>query len=565
MRVSHDSQDLRFRKPFGAIAIEEKVVLKLKVTRDVKAVTLRLWIDNATKLVPMKKVSDFFVANLTFDEPQLVWYFFIIESEEEKFFYGKDKTLTHMEPESFQITVHSKEQKTPNWLKKGIVYQIMPDRFYKSGEMKKKNDFYIYHDDWNEPVSDDINHIDFYGGNLQGISEKLDYLKALGVSVLYLNPIFEARSNHKYDTGDHMKIDEMFGTEADFEELCKQAKKRDMRVILDGVFNHVGDDSKYFNRFNNYQEQGAYQSPESKYFDWFNFEEYPEKYECWWSVPSMPQINEMNKEYRKYINGKNGVIQKWLKAGASGWRLDVVDELPDEFVKELRKSVKEVDPQNVVIGEVWEDASNKVSYGIQREYFFGEELDGVVNYPFRNAILSFLNWKIDSNELAEEINSIRENYPLENLSTCFNLIGGHDVCRAKTFLNDNKDLFKLAVVWQMTFIGVPVIYYGDEVGLGGGNDPFNRASFPWNNVDLELLEFYKELTELRNSTPALQTGHFKEVKSDENTYSYKRSIKDGKDAFGHKAEDDEYLIEINRLTKEAKIFRLYNKKKTRIL
>ncbi|MDR1101785.1 MAG: glycoside hydrolase family 13 protein, partial [Clostridiales bacterium] len=434
MRIYHNSQNNDFRTPFGAVPIGTEVTVRIKAEGNVSDVHLRLWRNNEEIIIPMKKSGKFYIAKILADSPSLIWYFFIINTKDSTYYYGNNEeklggegAVYESEPPSFQITVYKKKYRAPRWFQKSIVYQVFVDRFYngiKNKAITAKRDDYLLHNSWNEPVSDNVNHNDFYGGNLLGIIEKLDYFKDLGVSVLYLNPIFEAYSNHKYDTGDYMKIDPMYGDEKTFKLLCKQAKKRNISIILDGVFNHTGEDSKYFNKYGHYNSVGAYQSVDSPHYNWYTFEEHPDRYQSWWNVPSLPQVNENCESYRDYIiDNDDSVVKHWLKAGARGWRLDVVDELPSSFVKSLRAAAKKTISDAVIIGEVWEDASNKVSYDEQREYFLGDELDGVLNYPFKNAINGFIIGEIDGKTLGRSINSIRENYPAESLYACMNLIG----------------------------------------------------------------------------------------------------------------------------------------------
>ncbi|MEG0771955.1 glycoside hydrolase family 13 protein [Clostridium sp.] len=421
----------------------------------------------------------------------------------------------------------------------------------------KKNSF-IYGEWYDEPMyikdpSGNILRWAFYGGNLQGVIEKLSYLKNLGVTILYLNPIFEATSVHKYDTGDYMKIDPMFGDEEKFKDLCKKAKDQGIRIILDGVFSHTGDDSVYFNKFGNYEGIGAYQSQESLYFKWYQFTRYPNDYDCWWGVKSLPNVKELEPSYMDFIiNSENSVINKWLKLGAMGWRLDVADELPDAFIEALKKKVKELKEDGVVIGEVWEDASNKVSYGQRRRYLLGKELDSIMNYPFRNMTLDFFRGYINSQDFIKRSMSLYENYPKEVFYANMNLLGTHDTERLLTMFldysndeNTAKALLKLATLLQITFPGVPCIYYGDEAGLTGGKDPYNRKAYPWNREDGEILSWYKTITSIRNQHEVFKYGDLVFYKISEEVLCFKRTYG------GHCA-----IVIINRSIKEVATIKL---------
>lgn len=441
------------------------------------------------------------------------------------------------EGDDWQLTVYDKNFHTPEWLKGGIIYQIFPDRFAFSGTKKQNvpSDRVLRTDRdgdpyWIPTAEGKVLNNDYFGGDLKGIEQKLGYLKSLGVTCIYLNPIFEAQSNHRYDTGDYEKIDPMLGTERDFKSLCQSAEKLGIKIMLDGVFSHTGDDSKYFNRYSRYDSVGAYQSENSPYYNWYKFNKWPDDYESWWGIKILPEVNEDNPDFIEYITGKNGIARKWLRLGASGWRLDVADELPDEFLDEFRKAVKEEKNDCLVLGEVWEDASNKSSYGKLRRYLLGEQLDSVMNYPFAGAVIDFIR---DANAelFASRVMSIVENYPKEVLDVLMNHISTHDTMRAITALAgescayrdrrwqsnhslDEKEyrygmrLLMAASAMQFALPGVPTIYYGDEAGMQGYKDPFNRRCYPWGKENEELVEWYKKLGEIRSKNSVFKDGKF---------------------------------------------------------
>ena len=439
--------------------------------------------------------------------------------------------------EDWQLTVYDKDFHTPEWLRGGIIYQIFPDRFASSGTKKQNvpSDRVLRTDRdgdpyWIPTAEGKVLNNDYFGGDLNGIEQKLGYLKSLGVTCIYLNPIFEAQSNHRYDTADYEKIDSMLGTEKDFKSLCESAKKLGIRIMLDGVFSHTGDDSRYFNRYSRYDSLGAYQSKESPYYGWYKFNKWPDDYKSWWGIEILPEVNEDNSDFIEYITGKNGIARKWLKLGASGWRLDVADELPDEFLDEFRKAVKEEKADGLVLGEVWEDASNKSSYGKLRRYLLGKQLDSVMNYPFAGAVIDFIR---DANAelFASRVMSIVENYPKEVLDVLMNHLSTHDTMRAITALagencayRDRKwqsthsldereyhygmKLLMAASAMQFALPGVPTIYYGDEAGMQGYKDPFNRRCYPWGKENGELVEWYKKLGKIRNENRVFKDGRF---------------------------------------------------------
>ena len=350
----------------------------------------------------------------------------------------------------------------------------------------------------------------------------------MGVTTLYLCPIFESASNHRYNTADYSKIDPMLGTEEDFRTLCREAERRGMHVILDGVFNHTGSQSLYFNADGFYPTLGAAQSKESPYYDWYSFHPWPDDYDAWWGIRTLPAVREESKTYVNHIiDGKDSIIRRWLRAGASGWRLDVADELPDWFIEKIRGTVEETKPDAVLIGEVWEDASNKIAYSQRRRYLLGSELHGVMNYPFRTALLAYLQGG-NADDFREAMETLRENYPPAAFYSAMNFLGTHDTPRILTVLGadtvpQSKDeramyrltpaqrlkaaaLVRLAALVLFTFPGSPMVYYGDEAGMEGFEDPFNRGGYPWGKEDQGLKTWFTNLGHLRRQRVSLQRG-----------------------------------------------------------
>lgn len=451
----------------------------------------------------------------------------------------------------WQLTVYDKDFETPDWLKGGIIYQIFPDRFAFSGEEKANVPTdRVMRDDrdgepyWRPDQHGKVLNNDYFGGDLKGIEQKLDYIRSLGVTCIYLNPIFEAHSNHRYDTGDYTKIDPLLGTQEDFESLCKSADAMGIKIILDGVFSHTGCDSKYFNEYGRYDTVGAYQSQNSEYYGWYKFKNWPDDYLSWWGIKLLPEVIEENPGFIEYITGENSIARKWLKCGAAGWRLDVADELPDIFLDSFRKAVKAENPDALVMGEVWEDASNKSSYGQRRRYLTGDQLDSVMNYPFAGAIIDFVRNGV-AEVFSSRIMTIVENYPKQVLDVLMNHISTHDTMRAITALagesceyrdrywqsthslDDNAykngvQLVKMASAVQFTLPGVPSIYYGDEAGMQGYKDPFNRCCYPWGNENKELLEWYRKLGEIRSADKCFVDGRLEILSSVAGCVAYSR-------------------------------------------
>ena len=448
-------------------------------------------------------------------------------------------TLSQRSDGRFLLLLYKKEFDTPAWFKGNIMYHVFVDRFCRGEGAVGTREDAVMEEDWQNGVpqypeknGDAFSNNVFFGGNLWGVAEKLDYLQSLGVGVIYLSPIFKAYSNHKYDTGDYLCVDEMFGGEEAFDHLLKKAEEKGMRIILDGVFNHTGDDSRYFDRYGKYNGTGAYSNPESPFRDWFRFRRYPQEYETWWGIQILPKLNLENEQCKDFFVGHGGVIEKYIKRGIGGWRLDVADELPDEFLDMLRLRAKAAsNDEAVIIGEVWENAAEKISYGRRRRYLRGDQLDSVMNYPFRNGLLAFL-LDGDGRFFADVLQSVYATYPKCVCDALMNLLGTHDTERIMTVLGDGHEgseeencvlatkrlteadrahataLLKLAAALQYTVYGIPSIFYGDEIGLEGHHDPFCRRPYPWGREDGELLAFYRTLGALRRTQCALVGGEF---------------------------------------------------------
>jgi len=443
------------------------------------------------------------------------------------------------ETESYQLTVFEREDEDPEWLSSGIMYQIFPDRFAKSDgyAAPRQRKRHRVHERWGElPVcGPDENGVvwndDFFGGNLRGITESLDYIAGIGATVIYLNPIFEAFSNHRYDTGDYHKIDPMLGTEEDFSKLCEEAFKRGVRIVIDGVFNHTGSNSVYFNKYGNYPGKGAYQSIESPYYPWYSFTCYPEEYESWWGINTLPSVNEKESSFIDFIiRSDDSVIRRWLRAGASGVRLDVVDELPDEFLDELRIAVKQEKKDAMIIGEVWEDASNKEAYGQRRRYFQGKQLDSVMNYPLKDAIIKYIGYDHDAAGFFDTVESLRENYPARAFNSLMNILGTHDTKRILTVFKEasgtyeeaRQKLYSAILLWAF-MPGIPCVYYGDEIGMEGDKDPLNRQCYCPDRKNEEISLYYKRLFHFRKKISGMNKMAYVPGEASGGYFSFMRS------------------------------------------
>ena len=565
--VSHDPCRVGDRTPLGAVPIGTTVHLRLRVNHEVRSgiesavLVVREGSDERT--VPMAADGTGYSCTIGFaHDPHVAFYYFalMLDSGDEVVYAPRsDGRSTSGElydpndvPCGFQVSVYEPAFATPDWFAGAIMYQVFPDRFSR-GQGGVRQEGIEYHErmgrpvhlreDWNEPIAweDDQEYdpVDFYGGTLQGIKEKLPYLASLGVEALYLNPVCEARSNHRYDTADYEHIDPLLGTDGQFAELVQAAAEEGISIILDAVLSHTGSDSRYFNALGTYDAPGAAQGEESPYYDWYDFtpQESGAEYRCWWGDPTLPEVDERNESWQRYILGE--ILPKWLAAGARGVRLDVADELPDDVLERLRTAVKAANQEAVIIGEVWEDATTKESYGQARTYALGRELDSVMNYPLRDALLGFATGRSDAYQLSTFLKLQHFNYPAQMHRCLMNLLSSHDVERMRTYLacggpirhltreeqyeaqhaiasdKDNEAANLQVMVTGLLYAlpGSPCIYYGDERGMQGGSDPFCRAPMVWGDTGRsdageDLTDHYRALGSMRKKSNVLRNGGF---------------------------------------------------------
>ena len=518
MKILFDSRDTAYLSPNTPQPVGTAIRAEIRIPADCAAVSVQLCSDAFTCALSRTGSDagyDIFCGTFSVSRAGLYFYHFAITDKNGSYaLYRAGRETNIGLGTQWQLTALPQEYHIPEAFRGAVYYQIFPDRFAQSGTCdltEKLQPYSVQPFGGFRPATK--NATDFAGGNLRGITEKLDYIAALGTKVIYLNPIFMAHSNHRYDTADYLRIDPMLGTEQDFAELCRRAHELGLKIVLDGVFSHTGSHSIYFDSENHFGGGAVSRGPASKYYKWYKFTDFPKKYECWWGIEVLPCVNENDPDYLDFITGPNGVVQKWLRLGADGFRLDVADELPDSFIAALRRRVKSIRPDAVVIGEVWEDASNKVSYNEQRKYFSGGELDGVINYPFRKAVIDFCSAKDDGTQLREIAETLAENYPQAALDCTMSVLGTHDTERIGTVLPDTIAR-KCAVFLQFTLPGSPVIYYGDEAGLTGGKDPMNRMPYPWGHENRELIELYTETARLKNRYSALRTGSIRFLRAD---------------------------------------------------
>ena len=576
-----------YKSPVGAIRTDEEVILTIKITKSFEIYNLLLSVYNDSNeevfTKPLYYYEDFdnsyntYQVKFTINKPYIYWYHFSFNDCYGRHYIGRDEELNAKLVDSkvcnFQLNVYEKQNSDFSWYQGKVMYQIYPDRFYVGGKRHLKENGYNH-----QSFSEDVRYEpykgvycnDFYGGNLLGIIEKLPYLKELGVGVIYLNPICLSPTHHHYDTSDYLKIDDVLGTDEDFKKLVKEAKKQGIYIIMDGVYNHTGSDSVYFNKDNHFDSIGAYQSKSSPYYSWYHFNSFPKKYDAWWGIETLPAVNQKS-GFVDFITGDDGVISHYMKMGIKGVRLDVVDELDDEFVKKINHQVKKCDKDAITIGEVWEDATNKVAYGVRKSYFDGSELDSVMNYPLKNAIVDFLS----HNRLERLVITLREelnNYPEKVLNSLMNVLGTHDTPRiisifsgvnfnaltkkemeeismTKTEYYKCRDLVKMAYMMTYTLPGIPSLYYGDELGMEGGKDPFCRRPMAWETGDMELLNYFKRLGKMRNNLEfydVLSNGKYREERFENNVFIYQRYNDDVKVIVIINNSDYEYYYPVSK-------------------
>ena len=587
MRILYNSKDKKFKSKFGTLQQNEGCSINIHIPESCNTSEVTLIFKNEDmsfhSAYSMKKTSEYdlyeiYSCDISLASAGLYFYYFLIKTQNEEFsLFKQGYDMTNMEDgEYWQLSCIPKEFYVPDCFQGKIMYQIFPDRFCKIGDVcldGKLLPFNLHEsfDELPEFLPDEkgiIQNNDFFGGNIQGIISKLDYLKSLNVGVIYLNPIFKAYSNHRYDTADYLKIDEMLGTEENFAELCSEAHKRNIKIILDGVFSHTGSNSVYFDSENVFGN-GALSDPSSPFREWYDFKNYPNEYTSWWGINTLPCVDENNKSYRDFIiNNSDSVVSHWIKLGADGFRLDVADELPDSFIFELRKKMKSLKKESLLIGEVWEDASNKISYGVRRRYFTSGELDSVMNYPFKNAIIDFCLGKDNGLALRDVVMTIAENYPQDVLNSLMNILSTHDTVRALTALgttfwsaskqdravyklNDTErnlaeERLKCAFFLACVLPGMPCIYYGDEIGTEGFEDPFCRSFFNWSRIeDNMILTFYREMTSVKVKFDVLKYGNVDISVIDNGLISVKREYNNNTFVAYINTSDLNYVCEIN--------------------
>ncbi|HUF07497.1 MAG TPA: alpha-amylase family glycosyl hydrolase, partial [Candidatus Binatia bacterium] len=583
--LAHDSRSDAYRQPFGAVPAGTEATLRLRAAAgDLEAATIRVWdaLAESQVLVPMAVAArdatggehgyDWWEATLpTTNIPSVLYYRFIVRDGGETRYVeddalldgGAGEALAASEDRSWQLVTYAPDFATPEWARGAVIYQVFPDRFANGDPSNDPSpdaipgtdgaDRYRYGDvygnpvltrDWEtdlpegfcraytapaEPCDEEPLGRDFYGGDLAGLRERLGELSELGVTVLYLNPIFAAPSNHRYDTSDFSVIDPDLGTREDLEGLVADAEALGIRILLDGVFNHVSSDSPYFDRGGRFAELGACESAESPWAEWFTFSPGPpakcfdgQTYEDWFGFDTLAVLAETPDTFAHFL-GTDGVATQWLETGIGGWRLDVMNEISHDFLRGLRRSIKGADPEALILGEEWGDAS---------AWLLGTEVDSVMNYRFRRAVIGLINGDtadadgaipgLAPSAFAAAMEGVREDYPPAAWDVLHNLVDSHDTTRilwtltpgadnreekeSAAALETGKAKLRLVAALQMTWPGMAGVYYGTEAGLTGHDDPDDRRPYPWDAVDTELHDWYASLGALRASHEALRDG-----------------------------------------------------------
>ncbi len=535
--IYHMSRDPLYRSPMGPVTAGTVVTLRLRAgVGDLTSATVRVWDSRAgaEQRVPLqleRRAADgdyWSVALQTPATPDTLYYRFLVQDGAAGAAYeddaardgGQGVAQSAPNDNDYLINVYDPHWTIPTWLQDAVIYQIFPDRFNNGDPGNDRPAGQAIYDGtsrrsaWDAPPQ---GNSEFYGGDLQGVINKLDYLQSLGVTVLYFNPIFDAASNHGYDTRDYNRLAAWFGDPATFDRLIAETKRHQMHIILDGVFNHSGSDSLYFDRYGHYPSDGAFESQASPYFSWYHFFKWPKWYNNFENYDTLPAFQETAPVRDFLFRTPDSVAQHWLAAGAAGWRLDAAKYKSEGFWRDFRLAVRTAYPDTVIIGENWENAAGWLS---------GDEWDGVTNYRFRAAALGFMapSGTTSAEELDNLLASIREDYPPQAVQASMNIIDSHDVERALTSVGGDKNRLRLLALLQFTSAGAPTIYYGDEAGLAGGKDPDNRRTYPWGSEDQDLIAFYRILAQTRHALPALRTGSTTRllVHNDNHLYAFAR-------------------------------------------
>ncbi len=494
-------------------------------------------------------------------------YYFSFEANHDFVYFKKNNRDNYKSVSNDEMWKMSVNFKVPDWAQGKMMYQIFVDRFNRGSKepLKEMPNRYI-HKDWHEdiivgpqPEHHDLWCTDYYGGDLKGVTEKLDYIKSLGVSIIYLCPIVYAQSNHRYDASDYEVVDPYVGCNEDLKELCDKAHSMGIHIVLDSVFNHTGNDSKYFNQFNTFPELGAYQSKDSKYFPFYKYAD--NHFWHWWGQDSKPECDGKSKAWQDYIYGEGGIIDQWFKLGIDGLRLDVADNLTDEFIEGIRRAVRRNKPDGLIMGEVWK---NPMSIYRGRSYLSsGKGMDTIMDYLIMNALIRY--YKYGENDFLNHIiKEVMREYPEETINSLMNFTSTHDISRVLNILGSNemhyngdwawdpnsgdnhwyqkdvilsreedeqaKKIYKSYLLALTCLPGTLSIFYGDEIGMEGLGNLSNRRPMEWDNIDYGILNNVKKMGKLRNDNKFLEKAGLKILNINPKTFSFVRKL-DNKEAY----------------------------------
>lgn len=597
--VSYEIKEINSFDDGKVFKVSIKVPMSLGWIERMKFITENNGVRCAHQLKHVKNEDGYvyFEGDVELSTSAIYHYYFSFEANKNFLYFKKENKTGNQSVSTDEKWKMSVNFQVPDWSKGKIMYHIFVDRFNRGSttplkEMPRRTIYKSFNEEMIVgPNKDGIWNADFYGGDLKGIEEKLDYIKSLGASIIYLSPIVWSQSNHRYDASDYEKVDPYAGSNDDLKSLCDQAHKKGMKVVLDAVFNHTGNDSKYFNEYGTFNTLGAYQSKDSKYYQFYKkyYDNNKTYFDYWWGMKNLPVCDGSNKKWQKYIYGENGIIDKWFELGIDGLRLDVADELTDEFIEGIRRAVKRNKEDGFILGEVWKNPMR-----MNRSYISsGKGMDSVMNYPLVDALIRYFKYS-DVYKLKDVLEQLKNEYPEETLNSLMNFTSTHDITRAIDIfgsgefqrygewawntLNDDrtwqknyrlskeeyergKDIYK-SYVFTLAFLpGILSIFYGDEIGLQGMGNLANRRPFTWNKKDEDLLKFFRSIGKIRNEEKFLEKANLNILDINDRLFMFERKNDEEKALITiNRTDDNQRLILPDGYNNPSKTYRLNNSK-----